>query len=81
MTEPPVTRSFSGPQLLAFKLNPLQLSLPGNTVHVEQGVKEVTAAALVCADSRERDGLIFQKKTARKKVPLAMRNSVWASKY
>ena len=79
VTEPPVTRSFSGLELLALQFYPLLLSLPGNTVHVEHGVKEVTAAALLCADSREQDGVIFQKKAARKKNPLAMRNRVWSS--
>ena len=76
-TEPPVTRGLSGPQLLALEHTPLVLNLPGNTVSVERGVKEVTSAAAVCADSRERDGIIFQKLSSRKKNPLAKRNLVY----
>ena len=78
-TEPPVTRGLSGPQLLSLKESPLKLNLPGNTVSVERGVKDVTGAASVCADSKERDGVIFQKITSRKKHPLARRNRVYGT--
>ena len=78
-TEPPVTRGLSGPQLLSLQESPLKLNLPGNTVSVERGVKDVTGAALVCADSKERDGVIFQKITSRKKHPRARRNRVYGT--
>ena len=76
-TEPPLTRSLSGPQLLAFLKNPLKTLLPGNSVAVERGVRDVTLAAAACSDGKERDGLVFQKKASREKNPLAMRNRVY----
>ena len=76
-TEPPLTRSLSGPQLLAFLKNPLKTSLPGNSVAVERGVRDVTLAAAACSDGKERDGLIFQKKASREKNPRALRNRVY----
>ena len=48
----------------------LQLNLPACSVAVERGVKDVTLAAAVCADSKERDGLIFQRIASRKKNSL-----------
>ena len=77
VTEPPFTRYLSGPKLMAFHQTPLKLSLPACSVAVERGVKDVTEAALVCTDSRERDGLVFQKSKSREKNPLTRRNKVW----
>ena len=79
MTEPPMTRSMSGSQLLAFEHCPLKTSLPGNSVAVERGVRDVTLASAVCSDSKERDGLIFQKKASREKNPLSSRNRVYGT--
>ena len=76
-TEPPLTRSLSGPQLLALVKSPLKTSLPGNSVAVERGVRDVTLAATVCCDMKERDGLIFQKKASREKKPISLRNRVY----
>ena len=76
-TEPPLTRSLSGPQLLALVKSPLKTSLPGNSVAVERGVRDVTLASAVCCDSKERDGLIFQKKASRERNPRAFRNRVY----
>ena len=78
-TEPPLTSSLSGPQLLSLEQNPLKTSLPGNSVAVERGVRDVTLAAAVCCDSKERDGLIFQKKASREKNPRAFRNRVYGT--
>ena len=78
-TEPPVTRGLSGPQVLAFEQSPLKLNLPGNSVSVERGVKDVTGAATVCADPKERDGVIFQKMISRKKHPIEKRNCVYGT--
>ena len=75
-TEPPVTRGLSGSQVLALEHNPLRLNLPGNSVSVERGVKDVTGAAKVCANPKERDGVIFQKIISRKKHPIGSRNRV-----
>ena len=76
-TEPPYTRSFSGPQLRAILDEPLLLDLPACSVAVERAVKEVTSASAVCADSLERDGIIFQKMRSRKQFPLNNRNKVY----
>ena len=76
-TEPPYTRSFSGPQLLSILEKPLVLDLPACSVAVEQGVNEVTNASAVCSDSLERDGLIFQKMRSRKQFPYNKRNNVY----
>ena len=76
-TEPPLTRNLSGPQLLAFVKNPLKTALPANSVAVERGVRDVTLAATVCCDMKERDGLIFQKKASREKNPISLRNRVY----
>ena len=76
-TEPPYTRSFSGPQLLSILEEPLVLDLPASSVAVERSVKEVTSASAVCADSVERDGLIFLKMNSRKQFPLVKRNNVY----
>ena len=77
VTEPPCTRTLSGAQLLALKEEPLQLGLPACSVAVERGVKDVTEAALLATDSRERDGIVFQKIASRKKNPGSNRNKVW----
>ena len=50
------------------------MDLPGNTVAVERGVKETTAAALKSADPIQRDGLNFQISDSRK------RNSLYVTK-
>ena len=76
-TEPPTTCSLSGPKLLQFLDHPLQLDLPACSVAVERGVKEVTLAADVCADSKERDGLVFQKIASREKYKYENRNKVY----
>ena len=76
-TEPPITRSLSGPKLLEFLLQPLQCDLPACSIAVERGVKEVTQAAAVCADGEERDGLVFQKIISREKYKLDYRNNVY----
>ena len=73
-TEPPVTRSLSGPMLLALKETPLVLDLPATSVAVERGVKDVTEVATLCVDSLERDGAVFQKVSSRKMYPLERRN-------
>ena len=44
-----VTRVISGLKVLALEHNPVRLNLPGNSVRVERGVKDVTGAAKVCA--------------------------------
>ena len=77
MTEPPCTKTLSGPQLLALKEEPLQVRLPACSVAVERGVKDVTEAALVATDARERDGIVFQKLASRKRLPYSTRNKVW----
>ena len=77
VTEPPCTRSLSGPQLLALQERPLQLMLPACSVAVERGVKDVTEVALLATDCKERDGIVFQKLASRKKNPLERRNRVW----
>ena len=76
VTEPPITRALSGSQLLDLRERPLQIRLPGCSVAVECGVKDVTEAALVAADSLERDEIVFQKMESRKKYPLRNRNKV-----
>ena len=76
-TEPPITRSLSGPRLLSLEEAPLELNLPACSVAVERGVKDVTEAAQVCSDSKERDGVIFQKFASRKKNPYKNRNKVF----
>ena len=76
-TEPPMTRSLSGPKLLEFLEQPLRCELPACSVAVERGVKEVTQAAAVCADGEERDGLVFQKIISREKYKLEYRNNVY----
>ena len=77
VSEPPCTRTLSGPQLLALKEEPLEVRVPACSVAVERGVKDVTEAALVATDARERDGIVFQKLASRKKMPLSNRNKVW----
>ena len=57
VTEPPITQALSGSQLLDLRERPLQIRLPGCSVAVERGVKDVTEAALLATDSLERDGL------------------------
>ena len=54
---------------MALKDQPLLLDLPANSVAVEKGIKDITKAANVCCDSKERDGLIFMKIGAREKIP------------
>ena len=76
-TEPPCTRSLSGAQLLALEEEPLQLRVPACSVAVERGVKDVTEAAMRASDSKERDGIVFNKLFSRKKVPYEKRNKVW----
>lgn len=76
-TEPPCTRSLSGAQLLALEEAPLQLRVPACSVAVERGVKDVTEAAMLATDSKERDGIVFNKLSSRKKVPYDKRNKVW----
>ena len=44
---------------------------------VERGVKDVTEAAMLASDSKERDGIVFNKLFSRKKVPYEKRNKVW----
>ena len=78
-TEPVYTRTFSGPQLLSMEEEPLQLNLPATSVAVERTVKDVTKAAAICSDSKERDGLIFQFAESRKKVPYDKRNKVMSA--
>ena len=46
------------------------MDLPNNTVAVERGLKETTAAALKSADPVQRDGLSFQISDSRKKNAL-----------
>ena len=77
VTEPPCTRTFTGPQLLALKEEPLKLRLPSCSVAVERGVKDVTEAVLMATDSKERDGIVFNKLSSRKKMPYRNRNIVW----
>ena len=77
VTEPPCTRTLSGPQLLALKEEPLEVRVPACSVAVERGVKDVTEAALVATDARDRDGIVFQKLASRKKMPYSNRNKVW----
>ena len=79
VTEPVHTRTFSGPQLLSMEEEPLQLNLPATSVAVERAVKDVTKAAAICSDSKERDGLIFQFAESRKKVPYDKRNKVMSA--
>ena len=69
VTEPPFTRNVFGPKLMAFNQRHLELSLPACSVAVERGVKDVTEAALVCTDRRERDSLVFQKAMSCEKNP------------
>ena len=76
-TEPSLTRSLAGPMLMSLKEKPLELDLPAGSVAVERGVKEVTEASIVCTDKVERDGLIFQKISARQKNPYKNRNRMW----
>ena len=76
VTEPPCTKTHSGPQLLAIKEEPLHVRLPACSVAVERGVKDVTEAALVATDARERDGIVFQKLASRKRLPYSTRNKV-----
>ena len=76
VTEPPITWALSGSQLLDLRERPLQIRLPGCSVAVERGVKDVTEAALLATDSLERDGIVFQKMESRKKYPLRNRNKV-----
>ena len=73
-TEPPLTKSLTNLQLEAIKEQPFIVDLPGNTVAVERGVKETTAAALKSADPVQRDGLNFQISDSRK------RNSLYKTK-
>ena len=80
LTEPPTTRSLSGPDLLKFLEQPLQLDLPACSVAVERGVKEVTEAAIVCVDSEERDGLVFQKIASRDMFNIKDKNNVYGVK-
>ena len=51
----PYTRSLSGPQLLTLIKSSLDLVLPAISVTVERGVKDVTDAATLCTNSKERD--------------------------
>ena len=76
-TEPPVTRSLSGPGLQCFLTTPMKLDLPGTSVAVERGVKDVTEAETLCVDSVERDGAVFHKMTSRKQAPLERRNNAY----
>ena len=76
-TEPPFTRSLTGLQLMSLKEVPLVLDLPACSVAVERCVKEVTEASTLCVDSVERDGLIFQKMSARMKNPYKSKNRVY----
>ena len=78
LTEPPTTRSLSGPDLLKFLEQPLQLDLPACSVAVERGVKEVTETD--SADSEERDGLVFQKIASRDMFNIKDKNNVYGVK-
>ena len=69
-TEPPLTKSLTNLQLEAIKEQPFFVDLPNNTVAMERGVKETTAAALKSADPVQRDGLSFQISDSRKKNAL-----------
>ena len=69
-TEPPLTKSLTDLELEAIKEKPSFVDLPKNTVAVERGVKETTAAALKSADPVQRDGLSFQISDSRKKNAL-----------
>ena len=73
-TEPPLTKSLTDLELKAIREQPFFVDLPGNTVAVERGVKETTAAALKSADPIQRDGLNFQISDSRK------RNSLYVTK-
>ena len=66
-TEPPLTKALSEEELLAVVEEPLLVDLPNNTMAVERGVKETTAAALRCAEPVLRDGITFQIADARKR--------------
>ena len=66
-------------ELLSLEEEPLQLNLPATSVAVERAVKDVTKAAAICSDSKERDGLIFQFAASRKKVPYDKRNKVMSA--
>ena len=79
MTEPVYTKALFGPKLLSLEKVPLQLNLPACSVAVERGVMDVTQAAAICSDSRERDGLIFQHVISRKKTSYAKRNRVMSA--
>ena len=48
-TEPPLTRSMSGPQLLSLEQNPFKTSLPGNSVALlrRRGVRDVGIGSLL----------------------------------
>ena len=54
----PYTRSLWGPQFLA--LGSLDQDLPAISMTVERGVKDVTEAATVFTDSKERDPRLKQ---------------------
>ena len=74
ITEPPYTRSISGPQLLAIKADPLELDLPACSVAVERGVKDVTGATAVSADRLLRYSIVFQKMKSQVKFAIEQRN-------
>ena len=65
-TEPPLTRSMSGPQLLSLEQNPLKTSLPGNSIAVERGVRDVTLASAELA--RRGTDLFFKRKPLVKRT-------------
>ena len=66
-TEPPYTKNLTDDELKSILDVPLECCLPLTTVSAERAVKEVTRVSLRGAkDCRERDGIIFQSKKARK---------------
>ena len=67
--EPPVTQHLTDQELQTLLPQPLELNLPPSTIAVERAFKVTTAAARVCADPTEQEGVSLQAIAARKKNP------------
>ena len=67
-TEPPLTQSLTE-NITRLLEEPLSIELPLSTVAVERAVKDITAAARVCTDPAEQDGVTMQAIAARARHP------------
>lgn len=73
-TEPPLTQSLTDDDITGLLEEPLSIELPLSTVAVERAVKDITAAARVCTDPAEQDGVTMQAIAARARHPYSDRD-------